>query len=123
MTARPAIGLQLLAVAGLCIGALFASGWAPLYCFYANGWYDRAQPLQHDPGGHGAADAFWPNNKLENYIYWPAVTLIWVIAVGLYIFWVRRSRTGLALTLLPLAFFGYLSWNQLLYAYPVCNSF
>jgi hypothetical protein len=123
---RPAIGFQLLAVAGLCVGALFASGWAQLYCFYARGWADRTQSLRlhfDEQDGHNVADAFWPNNNLENYIFRPAITLLWVVAVGIYIFWVRRSKSGLALTILPLALFGYFSWNQLLYAYPVCNSF
>ena len=123
---RPAIGFQLLAVAGLCVGALFASTWTLLYCFYAHGWAARAALTVFEPDeqdGYSVADAYWPNNNLENYIFWPVFTLVWVIAAAVYIFWVRRSRTGLALTVLPVAAFVWFSWNSLLYAYPVCNAF
>lgn len=120
---RPAIGFQLLAVAALCVSALPAAGWTLLYCFYANGWSDPA-PLPPFPTDEerAVADAFWPGNTLENYIYRPAITLVWVIAVAAYMYWVRRNRTGLAMTILPVAIFGYASWNLLGYAYPVCNA-
>jgi hypothetical protein len=132
MKSWPAIAKQLLAVAILSMATMVASSWAQLYCYYFDSpalawWYDTHQTkLQLTPGETDAAPSITETDfggSVWRYLPGAAYFAIWATGMAVYIIWARRSLAGLLLAAVPVAAFLYFSWQQLMYAYPVCNSF
>jgi hypothetical protein len=129
MKSWPAIAKQLLAISILSMAAYVASGWAMLYCYFFGSpvlhWFNDASLtiLQEAPAPAELSEAFDMRGDLTWYLPGPAFTVIWGIGMAAYLSWVRQNAIGLSLVLIPAAAFLYFSWQQLVYAYPVCNGF
>lgn len=103
----PAIGKQLLAVFPLSVAAVFGSGWAMLYCYHFGSpfrteldtvlaRFQIADTFDHE----GPDEAFidygaWLDSSLPLYWSTSAVALAWIIAMGVYFWLWRSSRSGL----------------------------
>jgi hypothetical protein len=125
MKAWPAIAQQLLAVAILAMAAVPAAVWARFYCYYFGSpvldWYYSTQhTIFQEPPSASFDD--WRGSAFI-YFLGSLPTVVWVIGLGVYIAGVRRKPVGLLLAILPISAFVYESWNELMYAYPLCNSF
>ena len=129
MKTWPAIAKQLLAMSILSVAAFFASGWASLYCYHFGSPFRVAldatlavfQP--DEPAAEPAKLGQFYASFLPQYWILSALAVVWFIGMGVYFWRTRRSLSGLALGLLPMAIFTSTSIGNLRMAWPACNAF